>query len=518
MEAGLLVTDSPPAMPERPLDIFLIAIGGTGMAPLACLLDELGHRVRGCDAPLYPPMSDLLAAAGIVPLVGYDPAHLDPAPDLVVVGNAVPRHNPVTAAAVERGLEQISMPQALARFFLAGRKPLVAAGTHGKTTTSSLAAWVYTACGADPGYLIGGVPLDLGRSFHAGAGERFVIEGDEYNAAWFDRGPKFLHYRPETAILTSVEYDHADLYKRPEDLLAAYRRLTEIVPAEGHLIACGDSAEVRRVAAGAGCPVTFYGLDPGNDLAPAALEPRAGGTLMTLDDPDAGRLEIRLPMAGRHNAVNALAVWAAARRDGLPAGDVAAALERFRGVRRRQEERRHRPRDHRGRRLRPPSHRGARDPDRPRPALPRPEAHGSLRATQPDRRPQPVPRRLPRGVRGRRPRAAGAALSPRPPGAGGAARPRRPHRRADRRRHPGRGGRRPRRAARPAEPARCGPATWWSPCPRASSAACRGGCSTASIAAADAKSGLYRGGAAAARVVLRSRKLRGFRPPTPSRP
>ncbi len=325
-------------MTARSLDIFLIAIGGTGMAPLACLLKDLGHRVRGCDAPLYPPMSDLLAAAGIEPLVGYDPAHLEPPPDLLVVGNAVPRDNPVTAAAAARGFDQISMPQALARFFLAGRKPLVAAGTHGKTTTSSLAAWVYTACGADPGYLIGGVPLDLGRSFHAGAGERFVIEGDEYNAAYFDRGPKFLHYRPETAILTSVEYDHADLYARPEDLLAAYRRLVEIVPPEGRLIACGDSAEVRRVAAHASCPITFYGLDPANDLAPAALVPHHGGTLLTLEDPQSGTIEVRLPMAGRHNAVNAMAVWAAARGDGLAAADVASALDRFRGVRRRQEE------------------------------------------------------------------------------------------------------------------------------------------------------------------------------------
>ena len=325
-------------MADRPLDIFLIAIGGTGMAPLACLLQERGHRGRGCDAPLYPPMSDLLAAAGIAPLVGYDPAHLEPPPDLVVVGNAIPRDNPVTAAAVDRGLEQISMPQALARFFLADRRPLVAAGTHGKTTTSSLAAWVYTACGADPGYLIGGVPLDLGRSFHAGSGPRFVIEGDEYNAAWFDRGPKFLHYRPETAILTSVEYDHADLYARPEDLLAAYRRLVEIVPPAGRLIACGDSPEVRRIAAAASCPVTFYGLDPANEVAPVALAPHHGGTLMTIADPQEGHVEVRLPMAGRHNAANALAVWAAARGDGLAAGDVAGALDRFRGVRRRQEE------------------------------------------------------------------------------------------------------------------------------------------------------------------------------------
>ncbi|MFQ5350131.1 MAG: UDP-N-acetylmuramate--L-alanine ligase [Thermoanaerobaculia bacterium] len=325
-------------MTPAPIDIFLIAIGGTGMAPLACLLKGLGHRVRGCDAPLYPPMSELLAAAGIEPLVGYDPAFLDPPPDLVVVGNAVPRDNPVTAAAVERDLDQISMPQALARFFLGERRPLVAAGTHGKTTTSSLAAWVYTACGADPGYLIGGVPLDLGKSFNAGSGDRFVLEGDEYNAAWFDRGPKFLHYRPETAILTSVEYDHADLYDRPEDLLAAYRRLVEIVPPEGRLIACGDSPEVRRVAAAAGCPVTFYGLDSVNEVTPAALAPREGGSLLTLDDPESGTVEIHLPLAGRHNAANTLAVWTAARRDGLSAVAVAAALECFRGVRRRQEE------------------------------------------------------------------------------------------------------------------------------------------------------------------------------------
>ena len=165
-----------------------------------------------------------------------------------------------------------------------------------------------------------------------------MIEGDEYNAAYFDRGPKFLHYRPETAILTSVEYDHAYLYESPEDLLAAYRRLVEIVPPEGRLIACGDSPEVRHMVADARCPVTLYGLGTDNDLAPASLVPHHGGTLMTLDDPEAGAIEVRLPMAGRHNASNALAVWAAARGDGLAATDVADALDRFRGVRRRQEE------------------------------------------------------------------------------------------------------------------------------------------------------------------------------------
>ncbi len=309
----------------RPIDIYLVAIGGTGMAPLACLLQELGHRVRGADGPLYPPMSDLLAAAGIEPEVGWDPAHLEsPSPDLVVIGNAVPRQNPEAQAVENLGLERLSMPQALARFFLSSRRPLVVAGTHGKTTTTAMAAWVWSQCGADPGYLIGGAPLGFERSFRIGDGPRFVIEGDEYNAAYFDRGPKFLHYQPDTLILTSVEYDHADLYPDPESLLEAYRKLVRLLPAGGLLVACGDSAEVREVAAEAACPVVFYGLGEANDVHPGSLE--------------SGTVELALKMPGEHNLSNALAVWAAARHDGFPASEVAAALNGFRGVRRRLEE------------------------------------------------------------------------------------------------------------------------------------------------------------------------------------
>ncbi|MEE8524290.1 MAG: Mur ligase family protein, partial [Thermoanaerobaculia bacterium] len=311
----------------RPLDIYFVAIGGTGMAPLACLLQELGHHVRGADGPLYPPMSDLLAAAGIEPLVGWDPDHLESTtggrtPDVVIVGNAVPRHNPEAEATECLGLERLSMPQALARFFLASRRPLVIAGTHGKTTTTAMAAWVWSQCGADPGYLIGGAPQNFDRSFHIGGGPRFIIEGDEYNAAYFDRGPKFLHYRPQTLILTSVEHDHADLYPDPEALLDAYRKLVALLPPDGLLVACGDGAEVREVAVGAACPVIFYGLGETNDVHPAALD---------------GGFEITLSMPGEHNLSNALAVWAAARHDGLPAPAVAAALAGFRGVRRRLE-------------------------------------------------------------------------------------------------------------------------------------------------------------------------------------
>jgi len=333
------VTDSIRMGPADALDIYLIAIGGTGMAPIACLLKDAGHRVRGADGPLYPPMSTLLEGSGIEPLVGYDPAHLEPPPDLVIVGNAVPRTNTEVEQVEALGLPRLSMPEALGRFFLGDRRPLVIAGSHGKTTTTSIAAWVYAHAGLDPGYLIGGVPLDLGRSFSLGTGERFIIEGDEYNAAYFDRGPKFLHYQPQTLILTSVEYDHADLYPDPESLLAAYRHLVRLLPADGLLVACGDSAAVREVAREASCRVVFYGLGEGNDVAPRGdVEQSETGTRFTVRDPEAGVVEFDLDLAGEHNVANSLAVWVAARADGVPAETVRAALDGFRGVQRRMDE------------------------------------------------------------------------------------------------------------------------------------------------------------------------------------
>jgi UDP-N-acetylmuramate: L-alanyl-gamma-D-glutamyl-meso-diaminopimelate ligase len=323
---------------STPLDIYCMAIGGTGMAPLACLLQEQGHRVRGTDGPLYPPMSTLLERAGIRPETGYDPAHLEPRPDLVIIGNAIHRNNPEAVEAERLGLSVVSMPQALARFFLSRHRPLVVAGTHGKTTTTAMAAWVYADCGADPGYLIGGAPRDLPASFHDGEGQRFVIEGDEYNAAYFDRGPKFLHYQPETLILTSVEYDHADLYASPEILWEAYSKLLRLLPETGFLVACGDDPKIRELAVLARCRVLFYGLDPSNELHPESIEATPEGSRVRVRDAEAGEVEIPLNLAGGHNVSNALAVWAAARRDGLPAEDVAAAFSRFHGVKRRLEE------------------------------------------------------------------------------------------------------------------------------------------------------------------------------------
>jgi UDP-N-acetylmuramate: L-alanyl-gamma-D-glutamyl-meso-diaminopimelate ligase len=320
------------------LHVHLVAIGGTGMAPLAALLAGDGHRVTGSDGALYPPMSTLLADAGITPFVGFDPAHLAPPPDLVVVGNAVPRDNPEAVECERLGVPRLSLAEALARFFLADRRPLVVAGTHGKTTTTALAAWTLTAAGRDPGYLVGGVPLDLGASFHRGGGERFVVEGDEYNAAYFDRGAKFLHYRPETAIVTSVEYDHADLYPDAESFREAFRRFVALVPPSGRLIACGDSDEVRALARTARSTVVYYGERGDNDVTFAA-GPTADerGLRFVVRERDGGEHATHLGIWGLHNASNALAVWAAVRGDGVAPAAIADAFARFRGVRRRQE-------------------------------------------------------------------------------------------------------------------------------------------------------------------------------------
>lgn len=343
MQSGMLYCaafDEPagPPLTQRPLHLHLIAIGGTGMAPLACLLQAEGHRVTGSDGPLYPPMSNLLEQAGIVPWTGFDPAHLTPSPDFVVVGNAVRRDNPEAVEAERLGLERLSMPAALARFFLADRAPLVVAGTHGKTTTTAMAAWVYTACGRDPGFLVGGVPIDLGASFHRGTGRRFVIEGDEYNAAYFDRGAKFLHYRPESVVLTSLEHDHADLYPDFASLRRAFARLVALIPPSGRLLACGDSPAVRELAGEARCRVTLYGLDSGNDVtleAPPGFGAR--GLELVVCDREVGTCAVTIPIWGRHNATNALGVWTAARADGIDPDRLVDAFRRFHGVRRRQE-------------------------------------------------------------------------------------------------------------------------------------------------------------------------------------
>jgi len=287
-------------------------------------------------------MSTLLAEAGIEPIEGYRAENLEPRPDLVIVGNAVPRTNPEAEAVEALGLPRISMPEALYRFFLSERRPLVVSGTHGKTTTTSIASWVYAHCGLDPSYLIGGVPINFDASFHLGTGDRFVIEGDEYNASYFDRGPKFLHYAPETLILTSVEYDHADLYPDHPSLLGRYEELVSKIPDGGHLIACGESEDVRQIGdrarARGQCQVTYYGLGESNDIRPEGpIESSPKGSRLRVVAPGISPVPLELSLFGDHNVLNALAVFAAALRDGIEPQAIARALSEFRGVKRRME-------------------------------------------------------------------------------------------------------------------------------------------------------------------------------------
>src|SRR5216683_7233104 len=209
--------------------IHLIAVGGVAMATLAAMLKERGYRVTGSDQGVYPPMSDFLARAGIAVIQGYRADNLVPAPELVIVGNAVSRTNPEVIALLETNIPYLSFPQALAQFFLAGKRPLVVAGTHGKTTSTALLAWVLEKAGRQPSMLVGGISRNFGRGYQLGEGEFFAVEGDEYDSAFFDKGPKFLHYRPQAVLLNAVEFDHADIYRDLNHVKEAFRGLVGLL-------------------------------------------------------------------------------------------------------------------------------------------------------------------------------------------------------------------------------------------------------------------------------------------------
>ncbi len=227
-------------IPAPPHHIHLIACCGPGMGSLACMLQAQGYHVTGSDQHIYPPMSTQLQARHIPIYEGFDAAHLEPRPDLVIVGNAVTRQNAEAVGTREAGIPVMSFPQALAHFFIQDRHAVVVTGTHGKSTTTALIAWLLTHAGYDPNVFVGAVMRNFDRTFRLGAGGHMVIEGDEYDSAYFDKGPKFLHYRPRTAVLTSLEFDHADIYRDLEHVRSAFVRFLHLLPAEGCLIACRD--------------------------------------------------------------------------------------------------------------------------------------------------------------------------------------------------------------------------------------------------------------------------------------
>jgi len=323
--------------PETIRHIHLMGICGTGVGALAGMLKSAGFVVTGSDQQVYPPMSDFLAQEGIPVQSGYSPANLTPRPDLVVVGNVIRRDNPEALALAELGLPYASFPQALGHFFIGAKKSLVVTGTHGKTTTSSLLATLLHGAGLAPSFMIGGLVQAFGRNFNVAGGEYFVAEGDEYDTAFFDKGPKFLHYRPHVAIVTSIEFDHADIYADLEAIKSSFRKLVAIMPPAGCLVACLDDPVVRELVAAAPCPVLGYGSAPDALWRLDGLRVEPGGTTfvaMKKGQPFGSFLNV---LPGRHNALNALAVIAVLDFLGVGQEAIASGLRAFQGVRRRQE-------------------------------------------------------------------------------------------------------------------------------------------------------------------------------------
>jgi UDP-N-acetylmuramate: L-alanyl-gamma-D-glutamyl-meso-diaminopimelate ligase len=317
--------------------VHLIAISGVAMTSLAGMLKSRGLEVSGSDQNVYPPASTLLERLGIPVRIGYRPENLDPTPDLVVVGNAVSRTNPEVAGMLERNLPYTSMPDAIRRFFLAGKRSLVVAGTHGKTTSTAMLAWVLASAGRDPSLMLGGEALDFAGNFRLGTGQDFVIEGDEYDTAFFDKGPKFLHYEPRGLVLTAVEYDHADIYRNLEEVTAAFVKLLKIVPLDAPVLACSDFPQIERTLRDSGRGVERFGLAPTADWRATAIRDERGRTRFTVCFEGRAEAELAIRPIGEMNVRNALGVFALCRKLGLSAADIRPGLESFRGVRRRQE-------------------------------------------------------------------------------------------------------------------------------------------------------------------------------------
>ena len=318
--------------------VHLIGICGTAMATVAVLLKQRGLDVRGSDEHSYPPMSELLASQGIRPLEGYRADHVSADLDLVVVGNAVSRGNPEVEALLDRRLRYCSLPEIVRDEFLWGARPIVVAGTHGKTTTSFMTAWALAQTGAEPGFLIGGVSRNFGTSGRLGAGGGpFVIEGDEYDSAFFDKTAKFLKYLPHVVVVNGIEFDHADVYPDLGALRLAFRRLVRLVPGGGRLLLCADDGEAAELAAEAPCAVETFGLASGADWRAQRIRYEPEATVFDVTHGTAPVGRVTLPLPGAFNVRNALGAIAATAAAGVPAGAAAGALGGFRGVRRRLE-------------------------------------------------------------------------------------------------------------------------------------------------------------------------------------
>jgi UDP-N-acetylmuramate: L-alanyl-gamma-D-glutamyl-meso-diaminopimelate ligase len=307
------------------------------MASLAGMLKQRGHHVTGSDAAAYPPMSDFLATLNIPVAQPFSARNLEPRPDLVIVGNAISRGNVELEYVLDQRIPYESMARVVYDEFLADRERLVVAGTHGKTTTSSLLAWLFTEGLRAPSFLIGGIPENFGVSFALGDGREFIIEGDEYDTAFFDKGPKFLHYFPDAVILTSVEFDHADIYKSLDEVKTAFKRLVNLIPQRGLLIAWDGDPNVDECVSRAFCKVERYGSGENSQWRISDIDYSPGGTRWKVWRNGTPWAEFESPLAGDYNVLNATAAAAMAANCGIPLDAIARGLRSFRSVKRRLE-------------------------------------------------------------------------------------------------------------------------------------------------------------------------------------
>src|SRR5579884_1986710 len=317
--------------------IHLIGICGTAMASLAGMLAERGFRVTGSDSAAYPPMSDFLQSLGIPIAQPFKIENLNPTPDLAIVGNAISRGNVELEHVLDHRVDFCSLPQLLHDEFLRGKEVLVIAGTHGKTTTTSMLSWIFHSAGLDPSFLIGGIAENFGSSYHLGEGKHFILEGDEYDTAFFDKGPKFLHYFPDAMILTSVEFDHADIYKDLDAVEIAFKRLVNLVPRRGKIIAYDTGASLDRCLARAFCTVERYGSKTPTGWRVTNLKLETNRTSWSVLHDGQPWADFEFSLGGEYNVWNATAAAAMAASYGISRQEIAAALKTFKSVKRRLE-------------------------------------------------------------------------------------------------------------------------------------------------------------------------------------
>jgi UDP-N-acetylmuramate: L-alanyl-gamma-D-glutamyl-meso-diaminopimelate ligase len=323
--------------PKKIRSIHIMGICGTAMAAMAGMLKDSGYRITGSDSNVYPPMSDLLTKMGIELFPGYAATNLSHLPDLVIVGNVITRKNPEAQALAQRQLPYLSMPQALSSLYINGRRSLVIAGTHGKTTTSSMLASALYSAGTDPGFMIGGVVHEFGANYRIGNGPFFVVEGDEYDTAFFDKESKFLHYQPEVAVITSVEFDHADIFVDLETIKKSFRKFVSLMPSNGLLIANLDDENVADVVSKAPCKVQSYGFGQDRDYRIGDIVSTPGKTSFELFFRNELHQQLSIKLPGAHNCLNAAAVAAIMHHLGINPEEIESGLRQFGGVKRRQE-------------------------------------------------------------------------------------------------------------------------------------------------------------------------------------